>query len=59
MTPQAEVKDWTDDFASRWAEDADALADEFTSEMGSDPAAAAWVNQFAEQVGKHFTCIIS
>lgn len=50
MAAQAEVKDWTDDFAARWANDADALADEFTSEMGSDPAAAAWVNQFAEQV---------
>ncbi|KAK9841528.1 hypothetical protein WJX74_007257 [Apatococcus lobatus] len=48
---QAKVKDWTDDFAARWAEDADALADEFTSEMGNDPAAAAWVNQFAEQEG--------
>ncbi len=46
---QAQVKDWTDDFAARWAEDADTLADEFTSEMGSDPAAAAWVNQFAQQ----------
>lgn len=50
MVAQAEVRDWTDDFAARWAEDADALADEFTAEMGSDPAAAAWVNQFADQV---------
>ena len=46
----SQAADWTDEFAARWADDADALADEFTAEMGGDPAAAASVNQFAEQV---------